>query len=61
MERHITLPLTEELAKTFMQVIAFILQEPFTPPVMPDTRECARHLPEEKNFLLIRKMLRFIM
>ena len=49
--RHITLPLTEELAKPFTQEIRFSLPEPSTHPVTQVTSVCVRLLQKAKRFL----------
>lgn len=49
MEKHIQLPLTEELAKHCMPEIPYIFPEPSIPPVTQATRECVKRSQEEKN------------
>ncbi len=49
MAKKITLPLTEELAKTLHAGDQVLLTVRSIPPVMQDIKECAKHWQEEKN------------
>ena len=59
MEKHIQLPLTEELAKTLHAGDTVYLSGTIYTSVMPDIRECVKRSQEEKKSRLIRQTLRF--
>ena len=61
MERHITLPLTEELARTLHAGdTVYLTGTIYTSRDAGHKRMC-KHLPEEKNFRLIQRMPQSIM